>query len=158
MSQIITFIKRLFTSPFKQNQFKIQTFTYFIPAPKPRKTGYREKQFDKLFYEFINLGYKIIDFKTQQCVSGQEASGMWVIFILQAKNAQAEVLNLDKFGLLHLENQNEDVISHTHSDTKDLVNAIEDAHNSESEKDTIDLPELSEEFSNEVKGLYQIKK
>jgi hypothetical protein len=150
MSQLITAFKRLWTNLFQQNQFKIQSFTYFIPAPKPRKTGYREKQFDKLFFEFINVGYNILDFKTQRCMSGQETSGIWVIFILQAKNAEAEKLNLDKFGLLDLENQNDDVISHSHPE----VNITKLPETGEP---ALELPELNEEIGDTVQGLYQIK-
>lgn len=76
-----------------QKNYKIQSFTFFIPAPPSRSTGYREKQFDKLFYEFINRGYKIIHFSSQAC-SGENHSGMWLVFIVQALNAEAEKLNL----------------------------------------------------------------
>ena len=76
--------------------FRIQTFTYYIPAPPPRKTGYREKQFDKVFYEFINIGYRILDTKTQSNTS-ENGSGMWIIFTVQATNIEAEALNLDSF-------------------------------------------------------------
>jgi hypothetical protein len=150
MSQLFTSLKRFYTAIFKQNQFKIQTFTYFIPAPRPRKTGYREKQFDKLFYQFINLGYKILDFKTQQCMSGQDTSGIWVIFVLQAKNARAEKLDLESFGLINTSHENEKVISHTDSEANL-------SHFDSQEEKSIELPELSEELSEGVKGLYQIK-
>ena len=76
------------------NDFKIQSFTFFIPAPPARSSGYREKQFDKLFYEFINRGYKILNFTTHS-ISGENNSGMWMIFIVQATNAEAEKLNLN---------------------------------------------------------------
>ena len=80
------------------NDYKIQSFTFFVPAPPKRSTGYREKQFDKLFYEFINRGYRILNFSTQS-ISGENNSGMWLIFIVQATNAEAEKLNLnDEFS------------------------------------------------------------
>lgn len=80
------------------NDYKIQSFTFFVPAPPKRSTGYREKQFDKLFYEFINRGYKILNFTTQS-ISGENNSGMWLVFIVQATNAEAEKLNLnDEFS------------------------------------------------------------
>lgn len=78
----------------KTKDFKIQTFTYFIPAPPHRTSGYREKQFDKFFYEFINQGYEIIDFKTST-ISGQNSSGMWLIFIVRPTNESTNELNLD---------------------------------------------------------------
>lgn len=73
---------------------KIQSFTYFIPAPKQFSQAYREKQFDKLFYDFINRGYKIIDIKTEQC-SSPYGSGMWIIFIVQATNETASELKFE---------------------------------------------------------------
>lgn len=77
-----------------KKDFKIQTFTFFIPAPPPRQSGYREKQFDKLFYEFINRGYEILHFSTQAC-TGENNSGMWLVFVLRATNADAEKLMLN---------------------------------------------------------------
>ena len=32
-----------------KKNYQIQSFTFFIPSPPARATGYREKQFDKLF-------------------------------------------------------------------------------------------------------------
>ncbi|MCP4914000.1 MAG: hypothetical protein GY909_12890 [Oligoflexia bacterium] len=81
-------------SLFNKNSFKIQTFTYYIPAPPPRDKGYREKQFDKVFFEFINRGYEIVDFKTQTH-SGSDHQGMWAIFVVRATNSKAEELDLD---------------------------------------------------------------
>ena len=96
MSRLFTFLKSLLRAQ-KDDQkvYKIQSFTFFIPAPPARATGYREKQFDKLFYEFINRGYKIVNFTTQACASGEKHSGMWVICLVQATNDEAELLLLD---------------------------------------------------------------
>ncbi len=78
--------------------YKIQSFTFFIPSPPSRASGYREKQFDKLFYEFINRGYEIMHFKAQAC-SGENRSGMWLVFVVKALNEEAEKLNLhDEFS------------------------------------------------------------
>ena len=77
-----------------KNNYKIQSFTYFVPSPPARTTGYREKQFDKLFYDFINKGYKIINFTTQAS-SGEKQSGMWIILLVQATNKHAEALKLE---------------------------------------------------------------
>lgn len=78
-----------------KKNYKIQSFTYFIPSPPARSTGYREKQFDKIFHEFINRGYTILNFTTQAS-TGEKQSGMWLIFVVQAQNAEAEALNLDE--------------------------------------------------------------
>ena len=88
-------VLHLITSLFRpKTKYKIQTFTYYIPSPPPRTSGYREKQFDKLFYEFINLGYTIVDFKTLASM-GANQSGMWLVFILQAQNAKADNVDLN---------------------------------------------------------------
>ncbi len=78
-----------------KKNYKIQSFTYFIPSPPPRLSGYREKQFDKIFHEFINRGYSILNFSTQAS-TGEKQSGMWLVFIVQALNEEAEALNLDE--------------------------------------------------------------
>jgi hypothetical protein len=82
--------------PFKstKNNYKIQSFTFFIPSPPPRNTGYREKQFDRIFYEFINKGFEIVSFKTQACSSTIQ-SGMWIICVVRALNEKANQLSLD---------------------------------------------------------------
>ena len=76
------------------NNYKIQTFTYYIPAPPSRDSGYREKQFDKVFYEFINKGFDIIDIKTQSH-SSQNAQGMWVLVTVRATNKESSKLDLE---------------------------------------------------------------
>ena len=78
-----------------QKDYRMQTFTFFIPSPPGRASGYREKQFDKLFYEFINRGYKVLHFTTQASSAGEKHSGMWVICLVQATNSEAEKLNLE---------------------------------------------------------------
>ncbi len=79
---------------FRPNLYKIQSFTFYIPSPPPRKVGYREKEFDKLFYNFINHGYEILNFKTQNN-SGTSHSGMWVIFIVRSTTGSTAALDLD---------------------------------------------------------------
>lgn len=79
---------------FRPSLFKIQSFTYYIPAPPRRKSGYREKEFDKTFYYFINLGFDIIDYKTIGHNSDKQ-SGFWVCFLLRAKNLKASKLDLN---------------------------------------------------------------
>lgn len=81
---------------FKKEQFKIQSFTYFIPAPPHRQTGYREKHFDRLLSEFLSYGFEIIDFKTQSLASTSTA-GMWVVCLVRPTNKEAEAMNWDNF-------------------------------------------------------------
>ncbi len=91
--RLLFFLKSLITA---EKDYKMQTFTFFLPSPPARSTGYREKQFDKLFYEFINRGYKIINFTTQLSSTGEKHSGMWIICLVKATNAEAEKLNLEE--------------------------------------------------------------
>lgn len=83
--------------PFKKKTYKIQSFTYYIPAPPKRESGYREKQFDKVFYHFINKGYEIISLNTQSDMS-PNSGGFWIICLVKAKNKKAEALDLDQYG------------------------------------------------------------
>ena len=93
-----------------EKDYKMQSFTFFVPSPPARSTGYREKQFDKLFYEFINRGYKIINFTTQSITTGEKHSGMWIICLVQATNDEAEKLNIDEV-LINQQNSKKDIKS-----------------------------------------------
>ncbi len=75
----------------------VRTFTYFVPAPRDRKTGYREKQFDMVTTRLLSQGAKIISMKTQAC-TGSLAQGMWVICVLEIPHGQ-ELMELDENGL-----------------------------------------------------------
>ncbi|MBT3236993.1 MAG: hypothetical protein HN353_13640 [Bdellovibrionales bacterium] len=89
---MFTFIKHLWHRLWDRPN--IQTFTYYIPAPPPRQTGYREKEFDQLFYNFINRGYHIISVNTETHHS-QDHSGMWVIFTVKNCSCHTEDLKMD---------------------------------------------------------------
>ncbi len=88
----------------------IKTFTYFIPAPPSRSTGYREKQFDKLVFELIQKGHDILSIHTQ-ALNTKQSSGMWVIFELGAKTQQAKELdlNFDYSNGLNTEHTNNEI-------------------------------------------------
>ncbi|OFZ22187.1 MAG: hypothetical protein A2202_03760 [Bdellovibrionales bacterium RIFOXYA1_FULL_36_14] len=74
-------IGAIFKKVWSEEKFAYQTFTYFIPAPPERKSGYREKQFDKIVFELLNnKGYELISMHTQNC---HHQSGMWVILELK---------------------------------------------------------------------------
>jgi hypothetical protein len=77
--------------------FDIKTFTYFIAAPPRRKTGYREREFDKIMQGLLNSGVDVIEWKAQ-AVEG----GVYVIFLLGStkKSAVGALLDVqEKFGL-----------------------------------------------------------
>jgi hypothetical protein len=73
---------------------EMKTFTYFIPAPPQRKTGYREKEFDKIIYGILQSGFELMELKTQA-----SENGIFVILILSAPNKK--IAKLDEFLDLH---------------------------------------------------------
>ncbi len=79
-------------------QFRPQTFTYFIPAPKQSRLGYREKNFDRIVYDLMSKGFEIIDIKTQ-AITGQGLAGLWVIMVLRPLNNEAAALDLDHYDI-----------------------------------------------------------
>ena len=87
----------VFKQIFSPKSFKIQTFTYYIPSPPPRDSGYREKGFDKVFYSFINQGFEIISITTQ-ANKGPNHSGMWIIATVRSTNKKAARLNLGPYS------------------------------------------------------------
>lgn len=58
-----------------------QTFTYFVPSPPKRKSGYQEKELDKIVKKIISRGFEI---ENSQLVSNGnvEVGGFWIHFTL----------------------------------------------------------------------------
>lgn len=75
-------------------KYKIRTFTYFIPSPPKRKTGYQEKEFDQLISYINNQNYKICNIQTQAS-TGDESSGMWVIVLVRPLSKEASLNELE---------------------------------------------------------------
>ncbi len=78
-------------------QYKLRTFTYYIPSPPKRKTGYQEKEFDQLVAYINKENFKIENIQTQLS-SNHESSGMWVVLQIRplcrksnAKELQYEI-------------------------------------------------------------------
>ncbi|MAX65835.1 MAG: hypothetical protein QF441_01435 [Bacteriovoracaceae bacterium] len=104
----------MFNSLFKTKKnayYKVKTYTYYIPSPPSRKTGYQEKEFDGLI-EYINsLGFELIDLKIESH-SGEQRSGLWVICLLGAKTE-----DIYKTPILYDSNQiNKKTYSHSDND------------------------------------------
>lgn len=74
---------RVLKSLFKSNYFAKKTFTYYIPSPPIRKTGYQEREFDAIIEHISNLGYDILNF-TVQAHQNKDGGGIWVICLLAA--------------------------------------------------------------------------
>ncbi len=83
----MNYFKKLF-----RKKSYIQTFTYYVPGSISRDNNYREKQFDKVFFEFINRGFEIIEIKTIPH-TGENNSGFWAMFIV--KGPKYEDLDID---------------------------------------------------------------
>lgn len=73
---------------------KIKTFTYYLPSPPDRKTGYQEKEFDHITSFLIEKDFDIINLKMQACAN-EKSSGVWILCILGAKTQDAAKFELD---------------------------------------------------------------
>ncbi len=94
---------------FFPSHYKIQSFTFYVPSPPMRKIGYREKEFDKIFYTFINRGFQIINFSTQANTNSKQ-SGMWIVVIVKSLKKQAASLNFVEDELAEFSiNQQEEI-------------------------------------------------
>jgi hypothetical protein len=71
---------------------KKSTFTYYIPAPPHRKSGYREREFDKIMQGILKSGFEIEQLHTQ-AVGGSENGGLFIIAQLKAKSQK--IMELD---------------------------------------------------------------
>lgn len=127
----------------KNNKKVVFTYTYYIPAPPKRGQGYREKQFDKLIEEIVNLEIEIINIHCQSHESGQ-GSGMWALCLLKGRPKQIELLNL-------LEND--------HNITSTANPYEEGENNSLNGQTEIELPENDNQSFTEkkIKGIYYFK-
>lgn len=66
-----------------------KTFTYFIPAPPHRKSGYREIEFDKIMQGLIDSGFDVESLKT---VSTE--SGFLILVLLSTKSKKIYDLDI----------------------------------------------------------------
>lgn len=92
-----------------------KTFTYFIPNPSHRRSGYREREFDKIMQGILGLGFEI---ESMQTVG--ESAGIFVLMVLKtnSKKVYDRDINLD----LHEEFK----LSHTHSSPDIILDEEED--------------------------------
>lgn len=120
--------------------FKKQTFTYFIPAPPSRKSGYREKNFDSIVKQLTEIGFKLLDIKTQS-IGTEENKGMWVVLTIQPYTKEAFSMEPNQFP-------------------EEFINLVSEQGlkgplNSKVAINSIELPD-SDSDSDEVKGIYYI--
>lgn len=91
------------------------SFTYFIPAPPGRKSGYREIEFDKIMSGILNLGFDIENFATETT-----PNGMFIVAILKTKNKK--LFEMD----IALDMQDKFKLSHSHSSPDIVLDEDED--------------------------------
>ena len=85
-------VKSFFTN--KEAYIKTRTYTYFIPAPPNRKTGYQEKEFDQICDYLVGKNFDILDIK-MEAFANDTAAGVWILCILGAKSNEAAIMSLD---------------------------------------------------------------
>lgn len=78
-----------------------RSFTYFIPAPPSRKSGYREIEFDKIMSGILDLGFEIEHFNSEST-----PNGIFVVALLKTKSKKVFEIDLahdmqDRFRLAH---------------------------------------------------------
>ena len=78
------------------------TFTYFIPAPPARKSGYREREFDKIMQGILSSGFEIKELRTESV-----ESGIFIFALLKATNKKVQSLDqmLDMHENFKLQNK-----------------------------------------------------
>lgn len=74
------------------------TFTYYIPAPPHRKSGYREREFDKIMQGILTAGFEIEELQTQS-VGGAENSGLYILALLRTDSKKT--FSLDQGQEIH---------------------------------------------------------
>lgn len=92
-----------------------KTFTYFIPAPPARKSGYREVEFDKIMHGILTSGFEILDLQTQAV-----PSGLFIVALIKADTKKTYLLDekLDLHERFRL--------SHSHSSPDIILEDEED--------------------------------
>ena len=97
--------KRVFKSVFgrKKQYFGVKTFTYYLPAPPHRKSGYQEKEFDQLTDYITGLGFDILDIKVESH-SSPDKSGLWLVCLLGSPTKEVHNLTIETDSILGVEN------------------------------------------------------
>ena len=96
-----------------------KTFTYYLPAPPSRKSGYRERELDKILQGFMDSGFELHSLNTESI--SHETGGMYVLAIF--KTSSKKVSDLD----LNQDLQERFKLSHTHSSPDIVLDEEEDA-------------------------------
>lgn len=89
-------IKSVLAKIWPPRYYGIKSFSYFLPAPPKRASGYQEKEFDQLISHLSSQGYELIDIKIQS-YSTEAQAGIWAFCKMGALNKEAakRPINLD---------------------------------------------------------------
>lgn len=71
---------------FFRKKVRLKTFTYYIPSPPVRKSGYQEKEFDRLFHELAQFGLELHQIHTQ---ADPTVGGMWIILVYRCDDDES---------------------------------------------------------------------
>ncbi len=87
----------------KKSEKKIyhSTFTYFIPSPPLRKSGYREVEFDKIMSGLLSSGFELVSLQTVS-----STNGIFMVAVLKTNEKKVFQMDLkqdihEKFRLSH---------------------------------------------------------
>jgi hypothetical protein len=96
------------------------TFTYFIPAPPSRKTGYREREFDKIMAGILESGFELLSLQTQSVGN----TGLFIIAVLKSNSKKTSSLDVgqdihERFKLAHSYSSPDLILDENESENKD---------------------------------------
>lgn len=92
-----------------------KTFTYYIPAPPHRKSGYREIEFDKIMQGILSTGFEIETIQSQST-----DNGLFVLAVI--KTNSKKIFDMDASQDLH----DRFKLSHSHSSPDIILDEEED--------------------------------
>lgn len=87
---MITGAKRMPKKKIKpEKKIYYSTFTYFIPSPPSRKSGYREIEFDKIMNGILGSGFELVSLQTETT-----NTGIYIVTVLKTHERKVSLLDL----------------------------------------------------------------
>ena len=77
----------------KFTRSKVKMFTLYIPSPPKRDSIYREKNLDKIIYDYLDKGHQIVSTETIQ--NGSQVGGFWLILTVKTTNQSTAKIDLN---------------------------------------------------------------
>ncbi len=78
------------------------TFTFFVPAPPLRKSGYREVEFDKIMRGIMESGFELEELKTVTSANGIFLIGLLRTTSKKVFESDAQLNIHERFKLSHV--------------------------------------------------------